>query len=388
MPHTSYGEFFRRVLPASGSGSGSTATVPDTRTDRMSTTGWRRIGLANGTRPIPGLGALPQAIQEAVENSDLGTTAQAIQTSQFGHCRLYIHGIYAGAAFDGGLNGKTGEWYFTSLVTDGNEVVGVGSKDMGDENGRWVKVVAGSFLDTGDRLIWPKTSNYNEAKDLGVPNGNITVALNVMEDDDGELAKSILNKVGKISRAWLDQQFPGNEAAEVTHDQLLSLAQDALDIYAADDRPLSEQIGLDQSTNYRIGQFIKMTGQQGSFAILGVQPKGTANTTVYQIENHELPPGISERRISLTTDADTPKLVALFVRPPVYIPGFPGIRVEVLNPLHEGRSFKVIGRPGVFHTMVRGGADDVSVKVTAPVGAVLRMMVTAVGKEGAAPYSD
>ena len=385
MPYTNLNELVRQALGLNHGVADAVNAVDDT----LSTTGLRNIGSSGiGGRPVTVPGVLPRPVRVVPVDPDLGTLTQAIQTSQFAHCRVYIHGIYAGAPFDDFLNGKTGEWYFASLATDGKEVVGVGSKDMGDDNGRWVKVDSGSWLDTGDRLIWPKTEDYNEVKDLGVPNGNIVIALNVMEDDDGDLAKSILNKVGKISRAWLDQQFPGNLAAGVTHDQILSLAQDVLDIYAADDRPLSESFGLDQNTNYGIGRFIKVVGQQGTYAILSVQPKGTADTDLYQIENHDVPPGVSERSISLTTGANTPRLVAVFIRPPIYLPGFPSIRVEVLNPLHEGRSFKVTGRPGLFHTMVEGGGSDIKIRVTAPIGAVMRVMATAVGKEGAAQYSD
>lgn len=400
MSHTHLNEFYRRTLGLNHGVANSADNeiaaddvsaaddAPDDG-DILSTTGLRNIGSSIiGGRPPIAAGVRRIPIKPTPADPDLGTHEQELQTSQFAHCRVYIHGIYAGAPFDDFLSGSTGEWYFTSLATDGKEIVGVGSKDMGDENGRWVKVTSGSWLNTGDRLIWPSTENYNEVKDLGVPNGNIVIALNVMEDDDGELAKSILNKVGKISRAWLDQQAPGNLAAGVTHDQILSLAQDVLDIYAADDRPVSESVGLDQNTNYRIGRFIRVEGHQRTYAILSVQPKGNADINLYQIEDHELPPGVSERSIRLTTGEDTPKLVAIFIRPPVYYPGFPAIRIEVLNPLHEGRSFKVTSRPGLFHTMVKGGGDDIKIRVTAPIGAVMRIMATVVSKEGAAEYSD
>jgi hypothetical protein len=337
-------------------------------------------------RRSPVLSGLTNPLLAAARPSSPSNTGD---TTSFRYVRVVLHGIYAEHHFDGGPNGPTGEWFFTSLITDGSNIVGVTSKQV-EGHGIFNKITAGSWIDTEDLLLWPRPDKYSER----VPEdaraaGNLKVQFSVLEDDDSAIAQGILNDVENVSKAWLVQEG-ANPATLATADALLSSARRIVEIYANDDKPISSTFGLDQDVNYRIGHFLRVNGDR-SRAFLSVRPVAPANKNLYALESKTLRP---YEQAELSLNVETPakensRLVAILVRPHVPYGNLGRTQVQVLNnqvgttnqPLFITRS------PAAHHVPIEGGSGPVRLRMSTVAGAEVHVMVTACSPTGAVEHS-
>src|SRR5215213_6782092 len=163
--------------------------------------------LGNVTIPAISRIQLPQEIESsnlrelrnAVSGQDtaaLGTIQQQLETFQPFDVEVNLHGFYAGHHFDGFLSGGTGEFYFSSIATNGVDVHDVSSQKLG---GVFEKVAPGDWIDTKSLLLWPNTDGASQTTE------SLTLSFRLLERDDDAVAKKILAGLSKAAEAALEQ---------------------------------------------------------------------------------------------------------------------------------------------------------------------------------------
>jgi hypothetical protein len=84
------------------------------------------------------------------------------------------------------LSGGTGEFYFSSIATNGVDVHDVSSEKLG-AGGVFEKVTPGDWIDTESLLLWPDVDGPSQKTEA------ITIGFRLLERDDDAVAKKILD---------------------------------------------------------------------------------------------------------------------------------------------------------------------------------------------------
>jgi hypothetical protein len=163
------------------------------------------------------------------------------------------------------LSGGTGEFYFSSIATNGVDVHDVSSEKLG-AGGVFEKVAPGDWIDTESLLLWPDVDGPSQKTEA------ITIGFRLLERDDDAVAKKILDGLSKASKAVLEA-YTQNEAAKKGHEAIIDLASLFIGVYAAHDVAIGSLVGLSGPfDNYQAGRFLRVRGHQNSFAVLSVVP--------------------------------------------------------------------------------------------------------------------
>jgi len=323
--------------------------------------------------------------------SSVGSVTQKLQQFKPFPVRVYLHGFWVPYHYDSpeilgfipvGFSGQTGEFFFSSICTNGEQLYDSSSSGLGDGgNGIWTKVQSGTWIDTGSMQLWP------DPADIPDPSPQLLLDFRLLEADDGAVAQRILNGLGDAGRVAVLQQAGGDPTVVAKYEAALKLASEILGVYANDDVALSARIALSGPwENYGAGRFIKIRGAGGSYAILSVVPDGghpgdeggpNENYWVTAQRNDFTDETI---KLSLkTAETGEKRLVAVMVRPRN---PWTGAGVTFKN---KGYTFFAQGA-ATRHVLLPPGDDDIEVKVMAPAGADLKVMATAVAAQGARDY--
>ncbi len=327
----------------------------------------RRIALSS-TVSADALASLKNAVAAAkpgrgAAGAALETIQQGIATFQPFAVEIRLHGLYAGHHFDGFLNGGTGEFYWIALTTNGNDVYDITSINFGNQ-GVLEKVSPGEWIDFGSYLIWPDATGQNGP----APTEAVTMSFTLLERDDDAVAKKVLAGLSKAAEAILESQgAAGQPGVAKGHEAILELAQLLIGVYAVHDHAIDKILALNgPADHYKVGRFVRLTGEQNTYAILSVLPDRTPDTADWgEVEvtgiasNYGNP---AKPAVELSTAANNQqRLVSMFVRPHFSLPGsgVPGTKVTVSN---TGDSFTTT-KPTIRSFIAAAGDDLIEAQV-------------------------
>ncbi len=172
---------------------------------------------------------------------DLATVAQALGVYKPFHTQIWLHGFYLGHHYDGGFNGTTGEFFFSSVCTNGRELFDVSSLGVGGTgNGTWEKVSKGRWIDTGALLLWPDPTLADQGRKA--PTDALYFQLRLMERDDDAVAQKILRGLDEAYRPLVLAK--ADPAVAATYQAAIELASQIIGIYGNADVALSQLMGL------------------------------------------------------------------------------------------------------------------------------------------------
>lgn len=203
--------------------------------------------------------------------------------------RILLHGIYVGHHFDGGFRGGTGEFYWYSTVSDGNDLHVTDSREaiQFGKNGILTGVRKQTWLDLG------MVELFRSSKPPKHKNG--VFAFTLMESDDGDEAKKIF-KASTTAASRVAKHLTGFDSANI--------AKEAVNVFNSiidaddDDHAIQGIKGLDYLTNYNVGQFIRIEGKRHdrrpTFAICSIVPHDNYEDddfSIYEETGVYVPPG-------------------------------------------------------------------------------------------------
>lgn len=218
---------------------------------------------------------------------------------------ILLHGIYLGHDFDGGFRGSTGEFYWHSVIADGNDVSTTNSRDLHPSlvDGIERKVGPGRWLSLSPLAIY--------SGEQGPKQGALSLGFSVLESDDAKEAARIFEGLGDVAKSIikLTTDNPNNQAADQLTDSLVKTAQRFLEV-DDDDYALQGVKGLLwPDRHYRIGRFFTMTGRKGTRAVFSVAPSLVSNDEDLQFEFEQ---NISQKTLSMKVTK--PGLVSVCIR--------------------------------------------------------------------------
>lgn len=185
--------------------------------------------------------------------------------------KIMLNGVYVRHHFDGGLRGGTGEFALYCIATDGSIVRVTTSKDMGMGNADGVQTGVKPYT-------WLDLNNVSilDATNRDPMSNSIAVGVRVIEQDDSESVKRILNEVSNIGGV-AGAAISGNPvvgAAVGTVAQGVVNAANAIIDLDNNDLALGHVEGLHAHENYRVGRYIIFSGRENTAAIISVIPIG------------------------------------------------------------------------------------------------------------------
>ncbi len=326
----------------------------------------------------PDFGSLGIRLENLVA-SDLATVARELRVYEPFHVQIWLHGFYLGHHYEGGFNGTTGEFFFSSICTNGRELFDVSSLGAGGtRKGAWEKVGKGTWIDTGALLLWPDPKLSDQ--DREVPTDALYFQLRLMERDDDGVANKILKGLNDAFKPLVLAQ--ADPAVASSYQAAIELASQLIGVYANDDVALSQLVGLSgPMENYRAGRFVKLLGDRGSYAIISVVPDKDPETTYW---NSSTQLGVENDTVSFPLDTkgkEEQRLVAILVRP-----HNPLLLTSVTLDNTGESFFTIFEAAATRHYVLPAGDENVSVTIRSPGSADVRVLATAVRSDGARPF--
>lgn len=246
-------------------------------------------------------------IVNKVDTKNLKMLQQNVNDKFLTPLTAVLHDVYVGYHHDGGTRGSHGEFYWSSVVADGDKVYVTDSKKLIGEDGIQTGVASGTWL-TLDRIPLYTHDSPPSA-------GAISIGFRLIENDDSDEAKAVFNGLTALGSAIVSA-FTTNPAVGTITDGAVQLVHSLLDV-DDDDVALSAVKGLHSVNNYNIGRFFSLKDQRyGTSAVFSIIPAKPISG--YALYNPVIiMPG---QPISFSVDKDS--VVSLFIRR-TYIPHIP-----------------------------------------------------------------
>ncbi len=215
------------------------------------------------------------------------------------------------------------------------------------------------------------------------------MSFTLLERDDDAVAKKVLAGLSKAAEAILESQGAAGQPGVVKgHEAILEFAQLLIGVYAVHDHAIDKILALNgPADHYKVGRFVRLTGEQNTYAIFSVVPDRTPDTADWgEIEatgvagNYGNP---AKPAVELYTAANNQqRLVSMFVRPHFSLPGsgVPGMKVTVTN---TGDSFTTTKPTNIRSFVAAAGNDLIEAQVESVFPVDVKMIATAIGPKGA-----
>lgn len=299
--------------------------------------------------------------------------------------RINLHGIYLAHHFDGFTRGPTGEFFFTSVTTDGVTAHAVGSNEAqnGPLGAVWEGIGPGTWLNFDILQLYPTIGQASE------PTEQITLSLRIMERDaGGDVEAKILEGLSELTKGGIQALAASAGGPGFLKDFLgsgdvqkgiIKFIEAGFEVYSGNDTALGELLGLTWafSRRYRVGEFLELKGREGTRAYLSVIPDRDEadddwRSAWFRPSNA---PGDASKDISVASANDEKRIVTYFVQYPMGDALWPIARssVPAVKIICEGGGETVerdAHRSGIGRMVLAGGADNVKVTIQSPAKSV------------------
>ena len=221
--------------------------------------------------------------------------------------RILLHGLYIGHHFDGWFRGNTGEFYWYSVVSDGNDLYVQDSRNIGfGKNGILTGVESKSWINFDLLELFRSTKPPKR--------GYAHFSFTLMEDDNSDEAKAIFragaSAAGKAASLFFGSSLAGaEEGVKNFFERLVDIDES--------DHAIQAIRGLDRLNNYRLGEFIRLEGKthdgRPTFAVCSIIPEEELNLQKFFFEQ-KIGENITFSGKTYKVDIPQEGLLSLFIR--------------------------------------------------------------------------